>query len=117
MPERDAATDATTGAVTDVEAGVGEEAAPKREVSYDDTMPGTLLLFPALLLLRFLGEHAWAYWTAAVIGALGVVASGFGIASAVGSLRRGRRRWAALAVILLLLGACLVFVSRLVQHF
>ncbi|MFF3016298.1 hypothetical protein [Streptomyces sp. NPDC057939] len=97
--------------------GAEAQAAPAREVSYDDTVPGTLLLLPALLLLRFLGEHSWAYWTAALIGVVGTVMCGLGIASAVGSLRRGRRRLLAVAVIALLVGACVVFVARLVEHF
>ncbi|MFF4320455.1 hypothetical protein [Streptomyces sp. NPDC001568] len=97
--------------------GVEAQAAPEQEVSYGDTAPGTVLMFPALLLLRFLGEHTWAYWTAALIGVLGMAVYGLGIASAVGSLRRGRRKVVALAVIALSLGACVVFVARLVEHF
>lgn len=97
--------------------GAEAQAAPEQEVSYADSVPGTVLLLPANLLLRFLGEHAWAYWTAAVIGVLGIVASAVGIAAAVRSLRRGRRMLVAPAVIALLLGACVVFVARLVEHF
>ncbi|MEU9027746.1 hypothetical protein AB0D46_09450 [Streptomyces sp. NPDC048383] len=97
--------------------GAEAHAAPEREVSYGDSVPGTVVLLAANLLLRFLGEHAWAYWIAAVIGVLGVAVAAFGIASAVRSLRRGRRVLLALAVIALLLGACVVLVARLVEHF
>ncbi|MEU9234115.1 hypothetical protein [Streptomyces subrutilus] len=86
------------------------------EVGAADSLPALVLLVPASLLLRFLGEHAWAYWTAAVIGVLGLLAAGFGIAAAVGSLRRGRRKLLAGYTVALLLAAGFVLVVRLVEN-
>ncbi|MFE7774368.1 hypothetical protein ACFU5O_10775 [Streptomyces sp. NPDC057445] len=80
-----------------------------------DTWPAVLLL-PALLLLRFLGEHAWAYWTAVVIGVLGVIAAAVEISGAVGHLLKGRRPWVAVWVLFVLLTAVLVLVLRLAEH-
>ncbi|MFD3542139.1 hypothetical protein ACFWUQ_21960 [Streptomyces sp. NPDC058662] len=86
------------------------------EVSSADSLPALVLLVSANVLLRFLGEHGWAYWTAAVLGVLGVAAAGVGLASAVGSLRRGRRRLVAGYTVVLLAAACFAFVVRLIQN-
>lgn len=53
-----------------------------------DTWPSVLLL-PAVLLLRYLGEHAWAYWTAVVIGVLALIGAAVEITGAVGHLVNG----------------------------
>ncbi|OEJ30482.1 hypothetical protein [Streptomyces subrutilus] len=106
MSERDTAEPETTGL---------ETAKRPDEVGSADSMPALALLVPAFLLLRFLGEHAWAYWTAAVLGVLGLLAAGFGIASAVGSLRRGHRKLLAGYTIVLLLAAGFVLVVRLIE--
>lgn len=96
--------------------GAGQGAAERHEVGYADSLPALLLLAPALLLLRHLGEHGWAYWTAVALAVPGVAGAVFGIAVAVGSLRRGRRRLLALYTIALLVGACFVLVARLVER-
>ncbi|MFD3698558.1 hypothetical protein ACFWUZ_20805 [Streptomyces sp. NPDC058646] len=85
----------------------------EQEVSHADSLPALVLLLPASLLVRYLGEHVWAYWTAVALGVLGVTAAGFGIAAAVGSLRRGRRRLLAAYTLVLLLGACSALAVRL----
>jgi hypothetical protein len=61
-------------------------------------------LGPALLLLRLLGEHSWAYWTAAVVGALGVIGAVFAIAAAGRDLVRRRRPWKAAFALFMLAG-------------
>ncbi|MET9606387.1 hypothetical protein ABZZ17_15115 [Streptomyces sp. NPDC006512] len=115
MPERDAVERDAAG--PDAGPDAGEAQVPgAREVSSADSMPAMVLLFPALLLLRFLGDNGWAYGAAAVLGALGLIAAGFGMVSAVGSLRRGRRRLVAVYTLLLLLGASFVLVARLVEN-
>ncbi|MGW2562795.1 hypothetical protein ACWCXB_26815 [Streptomyces sp. NPDC001514] len=91
------------------------QAAQHRSPSTADTWPAVLLL-PALLLLRFLGEHAWAYWTAAVIGVLGLIGAAVEITGAVGHLRHGRRPWAAAWVLFALVSGVLVLVLRLAEH-
>ncbi|MFD7442576.1 hypothetical protein [Streptomyces sp. NPDC059909] len=83
--------------------------------SIADTWPAVLLL-PALLLLRFLGEHAWAYWIAAVIGVLGLIGAAVEITGAVGHLLNRRRPWVAAWVLLVLVSAVLVLVLRLAEH-
>ncbi|MEV4679270.1 hypothetical protein [Streptomyces kurssanovii] len=80
----------------------------------DGTWPLVLLL-PAMLLLRFLGEHAWAYWTAAAVGGLGLVAAAVALTGCLRDLVRGHRRWRATGAGLLLLGASFVVVIRLVE--
>ncbi|MFE4632733.1 hypothetical protein ACFRJ1_05040 [Streptomyces sp. NPDC056773] len=81
-----------------------------------DKLPALLLLVPAMVLLRFLGEHGWAYWTAAVLGCLGVPVAVFAVVASVRSLVQGRRRLASGYSIALLLGACFVFVNRLIER-
>ncbi|CAM5725398.1 hypothetical protein SGLAM104S_05596 [Streptomyces glaucescens] len=61
-----------------------------------------LLIGLGLMLLRFLGEHTWAYWTAAVIGALGVLAAAVEIVATVRALIAGRQPLVAIWVISLL---------------
>ncbi|MFE3557004.1 hypothetical protein ACFXKW_19350 [Streptomyces sp. NPDC059193] len=85
------------------------------EFGLADNLAALVLLAPALALLRFLGEHGWAYWTAVVLGGLGVLAAALGIAAAVRSLRRGRRRLLAVYTIVLLLVSCFLLVVRLVE--
>ncbi|UYQ63742.1 hypothetical protein [Streptomyces peucetius] len=85
-----------------------------KEPGDDHTWPLVLLL-PALLLLRFLGEHAWAYWTAAVAGGLGMMCAAVAVAGAARDLVRGRRPWkAAFALVVLACGA-FALVVRLVE--
>jgi hypothetical protein len=74
------------------------------------------LLLPPMLLLRFLGEHSWAYWTAAVIGVIGLAAAAVALTGCVRNLVRGHRRWHAAGAGLLLIGACFVVVVRLVER-
>ncbi|WP_412077240.1 hypothetical protein ACLF6K_20700 [Streptomyces xanthophaeus] len=119
MSERDAAVremveDGAARPETAVQpAGTAVQPTAAAEVSYADSLPALVLLVPATLLVRHLGEHGWAYWTAAVLGVLGVLASGVGIAAAVGSLRRGRRRLLAVYTIVALLAACFALAVRL----
>ncbi|WP_405593957.1 hypothetical protein OG741_00505 [Streptomyces sp. NBC_01410] len=80
-----------------------------------DTWPAVLVL-PAVLLLRYLGEHAWAYWTAAVIGVLGLIGAAVEITGAVGHLVNGRRPWIAAWVLFVLASAVLVLVLRLAEQ-
>ncbi|MGW5849281.1 hypothetical protein ACWFQ8_15235 [Streptomyces sp. NPDC055254] len=84
-------------------------------MSFADSLPALGLLVPATALLRYLGEYGWAYWAGAVLGVLGVAAAGFGLASAVGGLRRGRRRLLAGYSVVLLSAAVFAFAVRLVQ--
>ncbi|WP_168724477.1 hypothetical protein [Streptomyces sp. A1547] len=74
-----------------------------------------VFLGPALMLLRFFGEHAWVYWTAAVIGSLGVLAAAVEIVATVRALVRGRQLLVAIWVIGLLGGASWVLVRRLIE--
>ncbi|WP_406263005.1 hypothetical protein OHT93_00215 [Streptomyces sp. NBC_00191] len=80
-----------------------------------DTWPSVLLL-PAVLLLRYLGEHAWAYWTAVVIGVLALIGAAVEITGAVGHLVNGRRPWVAAWVLFVLASAVLVLVLRLAEQ-
>ncbi|MFD5715724.1 hypothetical protein ACFWHW_36050 [Streptomyces pharetrae] len=68
-----------------------------------------------LMLLRFLGEHTWAYWTAAVIGALGVLAAAVEIVATVRALIAGRQPLVAIWVISLLAGGSALLLRRLVE--
>lgn len=114
MSERDAAgREMVEDRAAEPAAGAEVRAAGAAEVSYADSLPALVLLVPATLLVRHLGEHGWAYWTAAVLGVLGVLAAGFGIAAAVGSLRRGRRRGLAVYTVVVLLAACFALAVRL----
>lgn len=74
-----------------------------------------VFLGPALMLLRFFGVHAWAYWTAAVVGSLGVLAAAVEIVATVRALVRGRQPLVAVWVIGLLAGASWVLVRRLIE--
>ncbi len=127
MSERDTAEPETTEPKTSRPETSGPEAAepdtsePETSeqpdgVGFADSVPALLLLVPASVLLRYLGEHGWAYWTAAVLGVLGLPAVGLGIAAAVGSLRRGRRRLFAGYTIALLLTTCFLLVVRLIEN-
>ncbi|MGP3683517.1 hypothetical protein ACTVZO_02195 [Streptomyces sp. IBSNAI002] len=100
------------------ERGTAEPGAAARPDGFGlvDNLPATVLLAPALALLRYLGEHGWAYWTAAVLGGLGIAAAALGITAAVRSLRQGRRRLLAVYTIVLLLLACYLLVVRLVEN-
>lgn len=80
-----------------------------------DTWPAVLIL-PALLLLRFLGDHAWAYWTAAAIGALGLVGAAVEITGAVRHLVNRRRPWVAVWVLFVMVSAALALVLRLAEQ-
>ncbi|MBT2505900.1 hypothetical protein J7I98_08300 [Streptomyces sp. ISL-98] len=98
-------------------AGVGtkDERAMSVEPSLSNNTWPVVFLGPALMLLRFFGEHAWAYWTAAVIGSLGVLAAAVEIVATVRALVRGRQPLVAIWVIVLLAGASWVMVRRLVE--
>ncbi|ATW49942.1 hypothetical protein [Streptomyces peucetius] len=85
-----------------------------KEPGGDHTWP-LVLLVPALLLLRFLGEHAWAYWTAAAVGGSGVICAVFAIAGAVRDLVRGRRPGKAAFALLVLAGGSFALVARLLE--
>ncbi|MDQ0844389.1 hypothetical protein [Streptomyces sp. V1I6] len=74
-----------------------------------------VLLLPSMLLLRFLGEHSWAYWTAAVLGVLGIAAAAVALTGCLRNLVRGHRRGHAAGAGLLLIGASFVVVARLVE--
>ncbi len=56
----------------DQEVDQSAEQARPEERKTASTAP-LVLVVPALLLLRFLGDHTWAYWVAAVIGGVGAV--------------------------------------------
>ncbi|QIP85222.1 hypothetical protein GLX30_15625 [Streptomyces sp. Tu 2975] len=75
-----------------------------------------VLLLPSMLLLRFLGEHSWAYWTAAVLGVPGLVAAAVALTGCLRNLVRGHRPWNAAGAGLLLIGASFVVVVRLVER-
>ncbi|MFD3937183.1 hypothetical protein ACFWSF_15820 [Streptomyces sp. NPDC058611] len=99
------------------EGDAAERAAPGRDaVRFTDSTPALLLLVPATLLLRHLGEHAWAYWTAVVLGVAGLAVAGIGITIAAGSLRRGPRRLVAGYTLAMLLCASCLLVARLVEN-
>ncbi|GGW64222.1 hypothetical protein [Streptomyces xantholiticus] len=85
-----------------------------KEPGADHTWPLGFLV-PALLLLRFLGEHAWAYWTAAVVGGPGVICAVFAIAGAARDVVRGRRPWKAAFALFVLAGGSFALVARLVN--
>ncbi|WP_326770962.1 hypothetical protein OG978_45835 (plasmid) [Streptomyces sp. NBC_01591] len=74
-----------------------------------------LLIVPALLLLRFLGEHAWAYWSAAAIGGLGAVLAAFDIVNQVRLLLLRRRGvTASVWVVLVLIAGIFALGVRLI---
>ncbi|MBT2368797.1 hypothetical protein J7E88_26545 [Streptomyces sp. ISL-10] len=92
--------------------GQGQEREPaeEREPAQDQEQPkasvfsapvSLVLIGPALLLLRFLGESTWGYWTAAVIGVTGTVIAVFEFVAAIRSLLRRRRMLASVWVVLL----------------
>ncbi|MEW2631145.1 hypothetical protein AB0903_05675 [Streptomyces sp. NPDC048389] len=87
---------------------------PAKEPGGDHTWPLGLLV-PALLLLRFLGEHAWAYWTAAVVGGLGVVCAVVPVAGAARDLVRRRRPWKAAFALVVLACGSFALVARLAE--
>ncbi|MFJ7157359.1 hypothetical protein ACIQUQ_20715 [Streptomyces sp. NPDC101118] len=88
---------------------------PTREPSLSGNTWPVLFLAPALALLRFFGEQAWAYWSAAVLAAVGVPAAAVGVAVTVRALSRGRQPLVALWVIGLLAGGSWVLLHRLVS--
>ncbi|NUK01908.1 hypothetical protein HRW14_09285 [Streptomyces lunaelactis] len=104
----------TERAVEEAQA-VGEVERAGKETVVADSLPALVLLVPATMLLRYLGEHGWAYWTAAVLGGLGMLAAMFAIVASVRNLIRGRRRLVSGYISALLLGACFVLVARLVE--
>ncbi|MEE1736832.1 hypothetical protein [Streptomyces sp. BE147] len=73
-----------------------------------------LLIVPALLLLRFLGQHAWAYWSAAAIGGIGAVLAVFDIVSQVRLLLRRRGVAAPVRGILVLIAGVFALGARLI---
>ncbi|MGW7360190.1 hypothetical protein ACWGI0_27040 [Streptomyces sp. NPDC054802] len=85
-----------------------------KESGGDHTWPLGLLV-PALLLLRFLGEQAWAYWTAAVVGGVGVACAAVAVAGAARDLVRRRRPWKAAFALLVLACGSFALVVRLVE--
>ncbi|MFE3326011.1 hypothetical protein [Streptomyces sp. NPDC059176] len=86
-----------------------------RTSSTADTWPAVLIL-PALLLLRFLGEQSWAYWAAAAIGTLGLIGAAVEITGAVRHLvNRRRRPWVAVWVLFVTVCAALALVLRLIE--
>ncbi|MFD5430091.1 hypothetical protein [Streptomyces sp. NPDC127084] len=89
--------------------------AQQRTASSADTWP-TVLLLPALLLLRYLGEHSWAYWTAAVIGLLGTIGAAVEITAGVRHIVRRRRPLVALWVLFCLVSALVVLAVRLIAE-
>ncbi|MEI5132765.1 hypothetical protein RB199_11880 [Streptomyces libani] len=68
----------------------------------------------ALLLLRTLGDQAWAYVTAAVVGGIGLLASVIALVECVGAIRKGLARAEAAWVIVVLLVASCAVVYRLI---
>ncbi|MEU1277908.1 hypothetical protein [Streptomyces sp. NPDC005805] len=90
------------------------DADPDSDAARAGTWP-VVLLAPALLVLRFFGEHTWVYWATAVAGALGVIASAVVLAACVSDLRHGRHRLHAVGVALLLAGGSLVTIARLIE--
>lgn len=97
-------------------AGAGTKdgrAAPAEPSLSANTWP-IMFLGPSLMLLRFFGEHAWAYWTAAVVGAFGVPAAAVEAVATARALVRGRQPLVAVWVIGLLVGASALLVRRLV---
>lgn len=101
--------------MSDTGAGTRDGQAMSVEPSLSTNTWPVVFLGPALMLLRFFGEHAWAYWTAAVVGSLGVLAAAVEIVVTVRALVRGRQPLVAIWVIGLLAGASLVFVRRLIE--
>ncbi|WP_432074797.1 hypothetical protein [Streptomyces wuyuanensis] len=87
----------------------------RKRPSSADTWP-TVVLLPALLLLRFFGDQGWAYWTGAVVGVLGMAGAAVEGTAAVRHLLNGRRPWVAVWVLLVLVSASLVLVLRLADH-
>ncbi|MFF8847186.1 hypothetical protein ACF08N_31475 [Streptomyces sp. NPDC015127] len=85
------------------------------EESGGDHLWPLVLLGPALFLLRVFGEHGWVYWTAAVVGALGLIGAVFAIAGAGRDLVRRRRPWKAAFAVFLLAGGSFMIVVRLVE--
>lgn len=91
------------------------QAEQRRTASSTDTWP-TVLLLPALLLLRYAGEHSWAYWTGAVIGLFGLTGAAFEIKAAVEHLVKRRKPWVAVWVLLVLMAASVHLVLRLAER-
>ncbi|MEU2156733.1 hypothetical protein ABZ532_17250 [Streptomyces sp. NPDC019396] len=89
--------------------------AQQRVASSADTWP-TVLLLPAMLLLRYLGEHSWAYWTGAVLGLLGTIGAAVEITGAVGHLAHRRRPLVAFWVLFCLVPAVVLVGIRLVEQ-
>jgi hypothetical protein len=88
--------------------------APGEASLSNNTWP-VILLGLALMLLRLFSEHAWAYWTAAVVGSLGVLAAAVETVATVRALARGRQPLVAIWVISLLAGASALLIWRLVE--
>ncbi|WP_338677322.1 hypothetical protein V1460_33385 [Streptomyces sp. SCSIO 30461] len=91
-----------------------ENDARQRAASSADTWP-TVVLLPALLLLRYLGEHPWAYWTAAALGLLGTIGAVVEITAGVRHIVHRRRPLVALWVVFCLATALVVLAIRLVD--
>ncbi|MFI6106703.1 hypothetical protein [Streptomyces sp. NPDC051310] len=96
------------------DAGTKDGRTKPAEPSLSSNTWPVVFLGPALMLLRFIGEHAWAYWTAAVIGSLGVLGAAVEVVATVKALARGRQPLVAIWVIALLAGASALLVHRLV---
>ncbi|WP_328727588.1 hypothetical protein [Streptomyces sp. NBC_00259] len=92
------------------------QAEQRRTASIADTWPAVLLLLPALLLLRYAGEHSWAYWTGAVIGLFGLTGAAFEITAAVKHLAKRRKPWVAVWALLVLMAASVHLVLRLAER-
>ncbi|MFF9868040.1 MULTISPECIES: hypothetical protein [unclassified Streptomyces] len=94
-------------------AGPKDGRAEPAEPSLSSNTWPVVFLGPALMLLRFFEGHAWAYWTAAVVGSVGMVGAAVEVVATVKALAKGRQPLVAIWVIALLAGASALLVHRL----